>query len=82
MRKLDTKLHTLSRHEQHVIQVNWSPDNPTVLASSSADHRVHIWDLGLIGEDQSAEDAEDGPPELLASFKLYFSLLMAVILTE
>jgi hypothetical protein len=24
-----------------------------------------VWDLSKIGEEQSAEDAEDGPPELL-----------------
>ena len=27
--------------------------------------RLHVWDLSKIGEEQSAEDAEDGPPELL-----------------
>ena len=26
-----------------------------------------MWDLSKIGEEQSAEDAEDGPPELLVS---------------
>uniref|UniRef100_A0A1I7XHD8 WD_REPEATS_REGION domain-containing protein n=1 Tax=Heterorhabditis bacteriophora TaxID=37862 RepID=A0A1I7XHD8_HETBA len=27
--------------------------------------RLHVWDLSKIGEEQSPEDAEDGPPELL-----------------
>lgn len=27
--------------------------------------RLHVWDLSKIGEEQTAEDAEDGPPELL-----------------
>lgn len=36
-----------------------------MLASSSADRRVAIWDLSRIGQEQSEEDAEDGPPELL-----------------
>jgi hypothetical protein len=36
---------------------------PTLLFSS--DRRLHIWDLSRVGEEQSAEDAEDGPPELL-----------------
>lgn len=27
--------------------------------------RLHVWDLSKIGEEQSMEDAEDGPPELL-----------------
>lgn len=47
------------------IQVQWSPHNETILASSGTDRRLHVWDLSKIGEEQSAEDAEDGPPELL-----------------
>ena len=35
------------------------------MASSGTDRRLHVWDLSKIGEEQSAEDAEDGPPELL-----------------
>lgn len=27
--------------------------------------RLHVWDLSKIGEEQTTEDAEDGPPELL-----------------
>ena len=46
-------------------QVQWSPHNETILASSGTDRRLHVWDLSKIGEEQSAEDAEDGPPELL-----------------
>jgi WD40 repeat protein len=46
-------------------QVQWSPHNETILASSGTDRRLHVWDLSKIGEEQAAEDAEDGPPELL-----------------
>ena len=46
-------------------QVQWSPHNETILASSGTDRRLHVWDLSKIGEEQSAEDAEDGPPKLL-----------------
>jgi WD40 repeat protein len=35
------------------------------LGSASSDRRIHIWDLSRIGEEQTPEDAEDGPPELL-----------------
>lgn len=35
------------------------------MASSGTDRRLHIWDLSKIGVDQTNEDAEDGPPELL-----------------
>ena len=47
------------------IQVQWSPHNETMLGSSGTDRRLHVWDLSKIGEEQTAEDAEDGPPELL-----------------
>ena len=47
------------------LQVQWSPHNETILASSGTDRRLHVWDLSKIGEEQSPEDAEDGPPELL-----------------
>ena len=33
--------------------------------SASADRRIAVWDLSHIGKEQTAEDAEDGPPELL-----------------
>ena len=36
-----------------------------MLASSGNDRRVDVWDMSNIGAQQSAEDAEDGPPELL-----------------
>ena len=32
---------------------------------SGTDRRLHVWDLAKISEDQTQEDAEDGPPELL-----------------
>ena len=49
------------------LQVQWSPHNETILASSGTDRRLHVWDLSKIGEDQSTEDAEDGPAELLVT---------------
>ena len=45
--------------------VEWAPFNESILGSASADRRVGIWDLSRIGAEQSPEDAEDGPPELL-----------------
>ena len=49
----------------HFDQVQWSPHNETILASSNTDCRLHVWVLSKIGEEQSPEDAEDGPPELV-----------------
>ncbi|CAN6205191.1 unnamed protein product [Urochloa humidicola] len=65
MRKLSRSLHTFDSHEGEVFQVEWNPNLPTVLASSAADKRVMIWDVNRIGDEQSEEDADDGPPELL-----------------
>ncbi|KAG7221797.1 hypothetical protein INR49_017063 [Caranx melampygus] len=106
LRNLKLKLHSFESHKDEIFQyfnvncpvhqVQWSPHNETILASSGTDRRLNVWDLrvrlsqgqsgmfkvehhsGLkshccflvflsskIGEEQSAEDAEDGPPELL-----------------
>lgn len=65
MRNLKDKLHTFQGHTDEIFQVEWSRFNETVLASSSSDRRVNVWDLSKIGEEQTPEDAEDGPPELL-----------------
>jgi len=58
-------LHVFTAHTEEVSQVSWSPFVETALASSSYDRRINIWDVSRIGEQQTPEDAEDGPPELL-----------------
>ena len=37
----------------------------TIFASGGADHRAFIWDITLIGDEQTVDQVEDGPPELL-----------------
>lgn len=64
-RNLKERLHKFEGHQEGVFQVSWAPFNETILASCAADRRVHIWDLSKIGDEQSPEDSEDGPPELL-----------------
>ncbi|XP_024521375.1 probable histone-binding protein lin-53 [Selaginella moellendorffii] len=58
-------LATSSCDNTAVVRVDWSPNHPSVLVTSAEDHRLMLWDVKRIGEEQSAEDAEDGPPELL-----------------
>lgn len=65
IRNTGKKLHTFYGHEKDIYLTDWSPRNETVFASSGLDRRVLIWDLSKIGDEQSEEDAEDGPPELL-----------------
>ncbi|KAL3313900.1 retinoblastoma binding protein [Cichlidogyrus casuarinus] len=65
LRNLRLKLHSFESHRDEIFQVQWSPHNETILASSGTDRRLHVWDLSKIGVDQTQEDAEDGPPELL-----------------
>lgn len=65
VRNLKQRTHTLAGHHDQVYMVEWSPFNECILGSASADRRVGIWDLSRIGMEQSPEDAEDGPPELL-----------------
>jgi histone-binding protein RBBP4 len=65
LRKLSTPLHTFTSHTDEVIGLAWSPHSPTVFASSSSDRRINIWDIARIGEEQTPEDVDDGPPELM-----------------
>jgi len=65
MRSPAKKLHVFESHTDEVLHLSWSPHNPTIFASASSDRRINIWDLSLIGVEQTPDDQEDGPPELL-----------------
>eukprot|EP00127_Corallochytrium_limacisporum_P005227 Clim_evm44s201 gene=Clim_evmTU44s201 len=65
LRNLSKKLHTFTGHQDEVYNLQWNPNQETIFSSSGSDRRVHVWDLSKIGEEQTAEEAEDGPPELL-----------------
>lgn len=65
LRNLKLKLHTFESHQEEVLQLAWSPTNETIFASASGDRRINLWDVSKIGLEQTPEDAEDGPPELM-----------------
>ena len=64
LRNLKVKLHALIGHNDAVTSLAWHPFEEAVLGSSSYDRRVCFWDLSRVGEEQTPDDAEDGPPEL------------------
>lgn len=64
LRNFDKKIESLESHTDAVISLQWNPHDSAILASSSYDRRICMWDLSKIGEEQTPEEAEDGPPEL------------------
>ncbi|CAO3634197.1 unnamed protein product [Mucor hiemalis] len=65
LRNLSNRLHSLEKHSEEIVQLAWSPHHEAVLATASQDHTVCVWDLARIGDEQSPQEAVDGPPELL-----------------
>lgn len=64
LRNFDNKIHSLESHKDAVMNLQWHPQDSAILASSSYDRRICMWDLSKIGEEQTFEEQEDGPPEL------------------
>lgn len=65
VRNLRDKFHALSTHTEGVYQCAWSPHSEFCLASGSADTHICCWDLSRIGEEQTKEQSEVGPAELV-----------------
>jgi len=64
-RNVKTKLFSLRGHTKDVNNVRFSKMQSNLLASSSHDKRIMIWDLSRFDKVQTEEEKEDGPPELL-----------------
>jgi histone-binding protein RBBP4 len=67
LRNLKSTLHVLEGHADSVTSLSWHPFEEAVLASASYDRKIMFWDLSRAGEEQTPDDAQDGPPELYAS---------------
>lgn len=64
LRNFKQKTHSFQHHKAEVIKLEWHPKLRHILASGSYDRRINMWNLSKIGEEQTEEEAEDGPPEL------------------
>ena len=64
LRNLKVKLHALQGHQDSVTTLEWHPQEEAVLGSASYDRRIIFWDLSKVGDEQTPDDAEDGPPEM------------------
>lgn len=62
---MNKSIHTFESHSDDVVKVEFSPHSSNYFASCGLDRRVIIWDILKIGSEVSAEDAQDGPPELM-----------------
>lgn len=65
IKRLGKPLHTFEAHTDEVLHLAWSPHSATIFASASSDRRINVWDLAQIGVEQTPDDQEDGPPELM-----------------
>ena len=65
IRNVETKLFSLRGHTKDVNNVRFSKMQSNLLASSSYDRRIMIWDLSRFDKPQTEEEKADGPPELL-----------------
>ena len=63
--KSSEPLHIFRGHDNEIYNLKWSPHMDTIFLSGSSDRRVYVWDLSRIGAEQSIEDEEEGPAELL-----------------
>ena len=64
LRNISEKVHTLEGHNDAVTALSWHPQEAGILASASYDRRILFWDFSRVGEEQTPDDQDDGPPEL------------------
>ncbi|SCO69273.1 chromatin assembly factor 1 P55 subunit, putative [Plasmodium vivax] len=80
IRFTNKSLHRIISHKETIIKLQWDKYQPGILSSSSSDKYIYFFDTNKIGIEQTYEDSQDGPPELIfihgghASNVLDFSL--------
>ncbi|KAF8559916.1 WD40 repeat-like protein [Imleria badia] len=65
IRNTSKRIHIFESHTDEVLHLSWSPHVASVFASASSDRRINVWDLAQVGVEQTPDDQEDGPPELM-----------------
>lgn len=67
LRNLKIKLHSLRVREDVYRRIRWSPHHANLLGACNSDRRIYLFDLDRIFEEQTPDDADDGPSTLLFS---------------
>jgi histone-binding protein RBBP4 len=67
LRNYSKKVHSFQHHKDQVMNVQFHPQDAAIFASSSNDRRICMWDLSKVGDEQTPDEMEDGPPELSVS---------------
>ncbi|CAD2106603.1 chromatin assembly factor 1 P55 subunit, putative [Plasmodium vinckei] len=57
-------LHRIISQKENIIKLQWDKYQPGILSSSS-DKYIYFFDTNKIGIEQTYEDSQDGPPELI-----------------
>jgi WD40 repeat protein len=71
----------LESHSDSVTSISWHPFEEAVLASASYDRKIAFWDLSRAGEEQTPEDAQDGPPELYANLAFFLLFVYSILIS-
>ena len=67
LRNLKLKLHSIRVREELFHRIRWSPHYASLLGACNNDRRIYLFDLDRLFEEQTPDDADDGPPSLLFS---------------
>lgn len=67
LRNLKVKLHSIRVREDAYHRIRWSPHYASILGACNGDRRIYLFDMDRIFEEQTPDDADEGPSTLLFS---------------
>ncbi|SPJ12711.1 chromatin assembly factor 1 P55 subunit, putative [Plasmodium sp. DRC-Itaito] len=65
IRFTNKSLHRIISQKETIIKLKWDKFQPGILSSSTSDKFIYFFDTNKIGIEQTYEDSQDGPPELI-----------------